>query len=1071
MLVLVIILAGLHYVDSYLAQKHQALEKYLSELIQRPVTIKQVTIGNSGLEPVLQFNGVVIFDGKKTKKLLQAREIQIGIDLINSLLKWQPRIGLLLVRGVDFFVDQDKSGGIQVYGTKAKNSNVKPKANFASAEILPWVLAQNKIELSDVALTWRLADGKIFKFYNLHLKLYRGVLQHDLKLGGNLQQGGAAAAKFFARLKLRSDVLRQEITSLSGDVVMEDWSCDLTRNFSGSNFLLPASGDINLAINNSKVKAKIFRQSLAITALKGRVLWQYGKNGSKIRISRFKCNDSWLSVGGDMQFFLSSQAPSVVVDMRLDFNLSNLAKAKLYYPVALLPPNATLWLDTAFVSSKAMSGSMILQGPIAKFPFDNNEGQFLVNANIRDVHLNYNNAWPPLKNITGKMIFAKRSMTILTQHATIMRTPVKSIKAVIPDLDLPILQIDSSIQANSSVGLRFIKSSPLKKTIGGKLHNLKLIGPMQLLLAMVIPLSELIQQKTTKVVGDIALRDNLLRLPGYDFVVENIQGKLHFTEDALSADEISARLFARPVFLKIATLNSNPADSIVQVNMVGNATTKNITEAFAIKLNPYLSGDFKYQVMLELHDLHKKNMLQFTSDLQGVAVKLPVPFGKTAMANSKINVAYYFGDDKFSRIVVNYDDQVHAALALKKKGTQLWQRLGGEIGVGVIPAVGPTTAGGIIISGKMDKLNWSVWRNYFTKTKSNFKQLRNLLQGIDLHINKLQFFTQTLKEVILQAKPQSNGWEVVLTTPAIQGKVLIPENITQAQIQGDFQRLDLGHKQQKMAIKPQDLPSLHFNIGYLRYNNKILHNVELLTEHQARGLQITKISIHDPQFNLAASGNWSTVEGQQQSVLRGKVNSNNIGGLLESWQISNNLVGGQGEANFALRWPGVPYDPVLSEMTGSFNIKAKKGHIVNLSEKTMTKIGFGKVLNMLSLRHLSLDFGDLTKKGFVFDKMQGDFTLAQGNVLASNIMFDGPVALVKAHGRIGLLKQDYDIILSVTPRFTASVPVAATVAGGPVVGLLSWVVADTIVAPALKKAITYTYHVTGSWDQPIVVKK
>ena len=1068
MLILVIILAGLHYVDSYLAQKHQVLEKYLSKLIQQPVTIKKVTIGSSGLEPILRFNDVVVFDAKGAKKLLQAREIQIGIDLINSLLKWRPRIGLLLVRGVDFFVYQDKSGVVQVYGTKVGGGNTKPKSNFGAVEILPWVLAQNKIELSDVALTWRLASGEILRFNNLHLKLYRGLLQHDLKLSGNLQQWNFVAANFLARLKLRGDVLRQEITSLSGDVVIGNWDCNLTRKFTGGDFFLPITGDVNLSINNSRVKSKIFRQPLVITALQGRVLWQHSKDGSKIRVSRFKCNDAWLSVRGDMQFLLLSQEPSVVVDMQLDFNLSNLAKAKLYYPVTLLPPSATLWLDTAFVSSKAMNGSMILQGPIAKFPFDHDEGQFLVNANIRDVYLNYDDAWPPVKNIDGKMIFAKRSMTILTQHATIMHTPVKSIKAVIPDLDLPVLHIDSSICANSSVGLQFVRSSPLKKTVGRKLHDLRLTGPMQLLLTMAIPLSELVQQKTTQVAGDVTLHDNLLRIS--TFAVENIQGKLHFTEDALLADKISGRLFARPVFFKLAVLNSSVGDSVVQVNMVGSATTKNIAEAFAVKFSPYLSGDFKYQVLLELHDLHKKNMLQVTSDLQGVAVNLPPPFGKTSMASSKINIAYYFGDDKFSRMVVDYDDHVYAKLALRKYGARLWQRLGGEIGIGVVPTADSPTAG-IIISGKMDKLNWSVWRNYFTKTKNNFKQFGKLLKEINLHVNKLHFFAKTFKEVQLQAKPQSGGWEIILTTSTIKGKVLIPKNVAQAQIQGDFQRLDLGQEPQKIAIKPQDLPSLRFNVSNLSYNNKVLHNVELLTERQARGLQITKISIHDPQFNLEASGNWSIVGGQQQSVLRGKVSSNNVGELLERWQISSNLIGGQGEANFALRWSGVPYKPELSGITGSFSIKAKKGRIVNLSEKTMTKIGFGKVLNILSLKHLSLDFGGLTKKGFVVDKMQGDFTLAQGNILASNIMLDGSVALIKAHGRIGLLKQDYDIILSVTPRFTASVPVAATVAGGPVVGLLSWVVADAIIAPALKKSITYIYHITGSWDQPIVVKK
>ena len=82
----------------------------------------------------------------------------------------------------------------------------------------------------------------------------------------------------------------------------------------------------------------------------------------------------------------------------------------------------------------------------------------------------------------------------------------------------------------------------------------------------------------------------------------------------------------------------------------------------------------------------------------------------------------------------------------------------------------------------------------------------------------------------------------------------------------------------------------------------------------------------------------------------------------------------------------------------------------------------------------------------------------------------GPIAGVLASGRIGLIAKDYDMYINVIPHITSSVPIAATFAAGPIIGLISWVVADVVVAPVIKKATTYKYHVTGEWNKPVMEK-
>jgi len=1074
MLVLISIL--LYFADHYIETHHQKLEKFASVLIKQPVSVRKIIVRNKGLEPVLKLYDVAVFNEAKTKVLLQAQELQIGIDLTGSLFAWNIKPGLLVIQGANFSISQDKNGELLVSGIKGTFGGSAGDTNSAFAEILKWLFEQSKIDLSDIVLTWCLADGEVLKFSNLQLKLYNGVLQHELKINGKLAQKHLPA-KFEADLKLRGEILKQAISSLTGDIIIEDCLFKLPEQFSGGNFFVPpVAGDINLLLKHSKVTAKFFRTPLAVENIEGKIIWQNTRDNLNVWISKFKYQDAWLALRGDLQY-AKHMAVAPVVDVQLEFRLINLARAKLYYPVTELPPDATVWLDKAFISSKPMMGNIILKGPLDKFPFDHNEGRFLVNANIRDVHLNYGSAWPPIEHLNGKLVFANRSMVILTQDAQIMQSPISLIKATIPDLDMPILSIASVINSDSDVGLKFINSSPLKETIASKLQAVSLTGPMRLDLKMIIPLSSLLSPKEakTKIDGHIALRANYLRPYDLNFGLNNIQGELHFTENDLIADKLSGQLFDRPVELTVNTLSAK-ADTITQVTVIGSAAITDIEKGFSVKLNPYVVGDFKYRGLLELHGLSQSNVFKLDSDLQGITIDLPQPFAKAAASKSKFSLAYYFGGNKLSRIIVNYNDQINAALAIKKINVKPWTVLIGEIKFGTAPAAIFATSG-IVISGFIKKLDWAVWRSYLPKMENNFTGVGTTIKQIGLKVDELRALGQVLKKVALQAKPKNNGWEIMLSMPTIQGRIFFPL-ASGAQIQGVFQKLylDSGKEQQTAVLKPQDLAPLHFTINDFRYDNKKFNRVEFVTQpQQSRGLEISKITITDPKFNLTASGTWASVGDKQQTILRGKISSADIGGLLQQLELTDDLIGGIGEADFALKWPNTPYKPTLKEVEGTFVVRASKGQIINLSGKTEAKLGLSRVLNLFSLRHLSLDIGDLTKKGFGFDKLEGDLEIAHGNALARKINLDGPIAGVRAKGRIGLVAQDYDINLNVTPHITSSVPVVVTILSasnpfGPLIGLASWFVADKIIAPAIKKATTYTYHITGSWDSPTIKK-
>jgi uncharacterized protein YhdP len=129
------------------------------------------------------------------------------------------------------------------------------------------------------------------------------------------------------------------------------------------------------------------------------------------------------------------------------------------------------------------------------------------------------------------------------------------------------------------------------------------------------------------------------------------------------------------------------------------------------------------------------------------------------------------------------------------------------------------------------------------------------------------------------------------------------------------------------------------------------------------------------------------------------------------------------------------------------------------------------VLSILSLqtipRRLQLDFSDLTEDGYSFDVFEGNFALKKGVVTTDNAHIDGPVAFAAIKGSIDLPRETLDLNLRVAPRITASLPIVATIAGGPIVGVAVWV-ASKLINAGREKVSGYTYKVSGPFKDPLV---
>ncbi len=210
-------------------------------------------------------------------------------------------------------------------------------------------------------------------------------------------------------------------------------------------------------------------------------------------------------------------------------------------------------------------------------------------------------------------------------------------------------------------------------------------------------------------------------------------------------------------------------------------------------------------------------------------------------------------------------------------------------------------------------------------------------------------------------------------------------------------------------------------------------------------------------------GDWRGSDSHQTSRFKIDVTAPELGVLLGKFGYVGNIKGGATSAQIEAEWPGSPARFALERLQGTLHADIKNGRFVDIEP------GAGRVFGLLSInelqRRLRLDFSDLFKKGFSFDDISGDFMLDRGNAFTNNTLIKGPAASIAIEGRTGLVRRDYQQLITVTPHLTSSLPLAGAIAN-PGVGAALFL-AQKLFENQLDAITRYQYRVYGSWDKPV----
>jgi uncharacterized protein (TIGR02099 family) len=842
------------------------------------------------------------------------------------------------------------------------------------------------------------------------------------------------------------------------------------KNLGGEVDATEKGGTISFSGTGTEIEARnILRWPVPFDKLSGRATWTHKKDAWDVSVANLALSSPHLSGIVDATYQYTGKGAGTL-DLTGKFTRADGRFAQFYYP-ATLSPDTLRWLDTSILGGRGENVSVKVKGDLDHFPWEGRkDGLFEVTADISDGTLHYADDWPQIEGIKLGLLFRGNRMELTATQGKLFGNQIVRAKAVIPELHVehPVLEVTGELNAPPAEAIRYINASPILDAIDRFTENMQASGNGKLALGLHIPLST--DGEGSRVKGSYLIANGMLGGSGEMPKLENINGRLDFTESTLRAQNVAALIYGGPAQFNIESGTEGTLRVAAQGRMDGNGLRQIVPAVIADRFQG--SADWTADILARKQQAD----VVIKSSLAGLSSSLPAPFAKAESDTLPLTIEKKTQNERQDQIAVSLGKIVNARLQrVDQNGAMTLER--GEIdfgGTAEIPA-----QPGLALRGSLEHVDADVWQQIFATpapaaSGGNRKDEPGItINSANLAINALDVFGRRINGLALDAAPVSNGWRANIKSQEITGEALwikggngrvvarLKSLIAPSPAPAKLSVPSEAEPQKEIQYPALDLIAENFEI-----KQKKLGRLELIASQQNIDWNIDKLVISNPDSNLTVSGVWSSWKRRPSTRLSLAWDIEDIGKTLDRFGYPDTVKGGKADLKGNLRWPGSPHEFTVAGLDGKLALQASNGQFLKI------RPGVGRLLGVLSLqslpRRLAFDFRDIFSSGFSFDKIAANAVIEDGVMRSDDFMMQGPAAKVAIKGETNLAKETQNLHIKVTPSISDSLSVAAF-AGGPAVGVAA-IVAQKLLNDPFNKLVAYEYDIAGTWDDPQEVK-
>ncbi len=817
----------------------------------------------------------------------------------------------------------------------------------------------------------------------------------------------------------------------------------------------------NILIDSKDVDLKtqdLFRDKIRISDLSGTLKVNINKNKWDIFSKKIILNTPDFQSTSSFEL-RSHKNKEPYLRLISQFSNGDVKNAYKYFPVSLMKEKLVSWLDDSLIDGKIEEGGLLINGPLKNFPFKNTkDGSFEVNAYTKKTSLKYKDNWPALEDIDAQIFFAQNSLDIDLINGKIKNNKIEKLKATIPSLypTFP-LEVRGEINGPLDKQLSILREGALSETFGGIANAFQVSGDSSLFLDFKVPLSSIGRPYLD---GILKFKNSEVRLPKWDIRIKDVIGELKISLDSIKTKKINGKFINQPIEISI----SPESNETTRINSIVKLNKKSIKEKFSGIPAYLLKGESNFNFQIDIPNVNTKldtpTLLEISSNLLGLKIDLPSPLGKLENQRKNLRVKIPFSDHNVASEVF-YDKKFYMSISKNLKNIEVRYQAKKAIKK---PDVD------LAMLGSFDYFNLNEWQDAFSKVTPN--TYLGTTWMVDLKAKKLIANEMTFNNSILKLNKKHKLLEGSIFSDEIDGifdykkEKKLSIKLKKLHIPYDSKDKSIGEKDQESKLNPLEFPSVYFYCMDLRVNEANFGETKFTLLPEKLGLRISELSSMGKDVKINGTGSWLWSNGFQKTKFNGLLETQRLGDLLQKLGYPRHMHKASADLSFNLFWPGNPLQGNKRNLGGDLDLSIGSGRLANVNP------GITRVVGLLSVdaltRWLKFDFADLLKKGYSFDSIDGNFTFNKGYAETSNLVIDGPSSRIEVGGKIGLVKRDFDQLVSVTPKLDTTVTLASALAGGPVAGVAA-LLAQELLVDKVDQINRFEYSVRGTWKNPKLI--
>ena len=789
---------------------------------------------------------------------------------------------------------------------------------------------------------------------------------------------------------------------------------------SGSVSYEQQKGIISLLAENAIVGFPgLFREDFKLDQLSADIIFSNTKQGLFFDTKQLLTNNSEVDAVSSAKLWMPLDGSSPHLDLQTYVSKGDISKISHFLPVTIMDEELVSWLDKGLIKGKVDQGTIVFNGKLNDFPFDNKEGVFSVDVETSNLTLNFRKDWPKITNAKVVGNFTGQGLKLHFLTGETVNNILYDSYAEIESFSNAELDLNITATGSTHTAVQYLVNSPILSEEEKIINSMRFSGDVTVKIKLNIPLDDEMQKEKPLTYSGLAEfgKASLFMLDD-KIDITNGSGLLFFTEKGLSSKNLVANILDEKARFSVS---STLKDKSIKIAVNGKMKPGIILKRFDIPGAKNISGKTTFKAEMTFPDNSVKNnrpTLKVNSNLLGVKSNFPEFLYKRAKTRGKFNFTTVFSAPDKVQFSVSLNNHGSAIIELDQSGTNNYLNKG-AVSFSSRKAVLPNK-NILYVDGSINKITPSKWLEVL--------ELNKVKGNSPFFVNPIIFNLDKLKILTIKKDKKTDNAKVA---------------------------------------DPGKLPAFEGIVKKLYFDEVFLGRLDFKISQKKKGLHFDEVILSSKNMKLFSHGDWRYSRGSHKTDMDFTLSSDDFGGMLTDLGYAAIIQKGTAQASGKLKWWGAPTEFSLEKLNGDIQLKLTKGNIKEVDT------GAGRLLGFFSLsalpRKLFGDFNASFESGFSFDTAKGEIKIENGDAYTNNFEINSPIAEVRVSGRTGLADRDYENIVEVVPDVGGGLAGVTALLVNLPAGIGLWLL-DKITGEQFDDVSTRIYEISGSWETPEIEK-